>query len=102
MDGLMQRSKQRALVDPVTQSGGRPGLENFIPLTNTLSWQLLKMIVPSTRTPESDYTSRPPIPRSAFENYIRGILSSDPQRRNDFFETAIRLQPQYAAPVFQL
>jgi hypothetical protein len=32
MDGLMQRSKQRALVDLVTQSGGRPGLENFIPL----------------------------------------------------------------------
>lgn len=28
MDGLIQLSKQRGLVDLVTRSGGRPGLEN--------------------------------------------------------------------------
>lgn len=77
-------------------------LEDFIPLTNALSWQILKLVVPATRTPESDYTSRAPVPRSAFENYTRGILSSDPQRRTEYFETAIRLQPQYSSALFQL
>ncbi len=77
-------------------------LDDIIPLTNALSWQLLKIIVPATQTPESDYTSRPPVPRSAFENYVRGILSTDPQRRSEFLETAIRLQPQYPAAVFEL
>ena len=77
-------------------------LEDVIPLTNTLGWQILKLMLPHTLTPESDYTTRPPIPRSAFENYIRGILSTDPRRRNEFFENAIRLYPQYSAAQFQL
>jgi len=77
-------------------------LDDVIPLTNALSWQVLKMIVPVTRTLESDYTSRPPIPRSALENYIRGLLSNDPRRRNDYFENAIRLLPQYGAAFLQL
>jgi tetratricopeptide (TPR) repeat protein/TolB-like protein len=80
--------------------GGR--LDDLIPLTNALSWQLLKIIVPGTRTPESDYTSRPPISRSAFENYIRGILSTDAQRRDEYLENAIRLRPMYSAAVFEL
>lgn len=77
-------------------------LDDVIPLTNVLSWQLLKMIAPGTRTPESDYTSRPPIPRSAFENYVRGILINDPQRRAEYLENAIRLLPSYPAAIFQL
>jgi len=77
-------------------------LDDVIPLTNVLSWQVLKMITPGTTTLESDYTSRPPIPRSAFENYIRGILSGDPRWRREYFENAIRLLPQYAAAIFQL
>ncbi len=77
-------------------------LEDFIPLTNSLSWQVLKIIVPGTKTPESDYTSRPPVPRSVFENYIRGVLATDPQRRSDFFENAIRLQPNYSAALYQV
>jgi tetratricopeptide (TPR) repeat protein/TolB-like protein len=77
-------------------------LDDVIPLATALSWQLLKIVVPGTKTPESDYISRPPIPRSAFENYIRGILSSDPKRRDEYFESAIRLRPNYAAAIFQL
>jgi tetratricopeptide (TPR) repeat protein/TolB-like protein len=77
-------------------------LDDVIPLTNVLSWQLLKMVAPGTHTPESDYTSRPPIPRSAFENYVRGLLVSDPQRRAEYLESAIRLLPQYPAAVFEL
>ena len=77
-------------------------LEDVIPLTASLSWQLLKKIVPGTASPESDYTARPPAPRSAFENYVRGISSQDLQKRIDLLQTAVRLHPQYGPALFQL
>jgi len=77
-------------------------LQDIIPLTMTLSWQLLKKIVPGTASPESDYTARPPAPRSAFENYIRALLSPDAQKRIDLLQTAVRLYPQYDPALFQL
>jgi tetratricopeptide (TPR) repeat protein/TolB-like protein len=77
-------------------------LEDLIPLTASLSWQLLKKIVPGTASPESDYTARPPTPRSAFENYVRGILNQDLQKRIEFLQTAVRLYPRYGSALFQL
>ncbi len=77
-------------------------LEDVIPLTTALSLQLLRKIVPGTRPPESDSTAGPPTPRSAFENYIRGILNPDLQKRIGSLETAVRLYPQYSAALFQL
>jgi tetratricopeptide (TPR) repeat protein/TolB-like protein len=77
-------------------------LEEVIPLTMTLSLQLLKKVVPGTASLESDYTARPPTPRSAFENYVRGILNQDLQKRIELLQTAVRLYPQYTAALFQL
>src|SRR4029079_17633090 len=77
-------------------------LQDVIPLTMTMSWQLLRKIIPGTASPESDYTARPPTPRSAFENYIRGILNQDLQKRIDLLQTAVRLYPQYGPALFQL
>jgi tetratricopeptide (TPR) repeat protein len=83
-----------------TEAKGK--LEDVIPLTNTVSWDLLRKIAPGTSILEEEYMARPPTPLSAFENYIRGILSSDPQKRVEFLQTAIRLHPQYMAAMFQL
>ena len=77
-------------------------LEDVIRLTTSLSWQLLKKIVPGTASPESEYTARPPTPRSAFENYIRGLLSQDLEKRIDLLQTAVRLHPPYGPALFQL
>jgi tetratricopeptide (TPR) repeat protein/TolB-like protein len=77
-------------------------LEDVIPLTMTLSLRLLKKIIPGTASPESDYTARPPTPRSAFENYVRGILNQDIQKRIESLQTAVRLYPQYPSALFQL
>jgi len=77
-------------------------LEDVIPLTMNASWQLLKKLVPGTLSPESDYTARPPIPRSAFESYIRGILNQDLQKRIDLLQTAVRLHPHYGPAQLQL
>src|SRR5262249_33180008 len=59
-------------------------------------------IIPGTAWPESDYTARPPIPRSAFENYIRALFSQDIQKRIELLQTAVRLYPQYGSAVFPL
>jgi len=77
-------------------------LQDVIPLTTTISWQLLRKIVPGTASPEADYTARPPIPRSAFENYIRALLTPDFQKRIELLQTAVRLHPQYDPAWFQL
>ena len=83
-----------------TEAKGK--LEDIIPLTNTVSFDLLRKISPGTPMLEEEYMARPPTPRSAFENYIRGILSVDPQKRVEFLQTAVRLHPQYMAAMFQL
>jgi tetratricopeptide (TPR) repeat protein len=77
-------------------------LEDVIPLATKLSWQLLKKMVPGTSSQESDYSVKPPTPRSAFENYVRAILNQDLQKRIEQLQTAVRLYPQYGSAVFQL
>jgi tetratricopeptide (TPR) repeat protein/TolB-like protein len=77
-------------------------LQDVIPMTMHISWQLLRKIIPGTASPESDYTARPPTPRSPFENYVRALLSQDLEKRIDLLQTAIRLHPQYGPAIFQL
>jgi tetratricopeptide (TPR) repeat protein/TolB-like protein len=77
-------------------------LEDVISITTALSVELLKKIVPGTSPAESDSTGRPPTPSSAFENYVRGILNQDLQKRIDSLQTAVRLYPLYSAALFQL
>jgi len=77
-------------------------LDDVILMAANLSSQLAKGLVPGSALPESDYVERPPIPRSAFEAYVRGVLASDPQRRTELLKDAIRLHPQYTAAIYQL
>jgi len=77
-------------------------LDDVISMTANLSSQLANGLVPGSALPESDYAARPPIPRSAFEAYVRGVLASDPQRRTELLKDAIRLHPQYTAAIYQL
>jgi tetratricopeptide (TPR) repeat protein len=60
---------------------------------------VLKKVVPGVPSAE---TGRPPTPRSAFENYVRGMLNQDLQKRIDQLQTAVRLYPQYDSAIFQL
>src|SRR3989442_4971343 len=77
-------------------------LQDVIPLSMSAAWRILKKAVPDTVSPEADYTARPPVPRSAFENYIRGILTQDFQKRSELLQTAVRLHPQYGPALFEL
>jgi len=77
-------------------------LDDVISMAATLSSQLAKGLVAGAELPESDYAARPPIPRSAFEAYVRGVFASDPQRRTELLKDAIRLHPQYTSAIYQL
>ena len=77
-------------------------LDDVIPLAARLAAQLAKTLVPDSTVPESDYIVRPPVPRSAFEAYVRGSVTADPQRRVQLLQDAIRLHPQYSAALYQL
>jgi tetratricopeptide (TPR) repeat protein len=39
---------------------------------------------------------------SAIENYIRGLLSGDAAQKQKFFEQALKIEPRYSQPAFQL
>jgi len=71
-------------------------------MATSVSFKLARQLVPWSSSPEVDYIARPPVPSSAFEAYIRGILASDSSRRIALFQDAIRLHPKYTAAQFQL
>lgn len=77
-------------------------LAEVIPLTASVTWGVLNAAAPSSAPVEADYTIQPPIPRSAFENYIRGILNQDLKKRIEQLQTAVRLHPPYDAALFEL
>jgi|KBSMisStaDraftv2_1062788.scaffolds.fasta_scaffold134398_2 tetratricopeptide (TPR) repeat protein/TolB-like protein len=77
-------------------------LQNLIPMASRLSFKLARQLVPESTTPESDYIAHPPVPSSAFEDYIRGTIATDSARRITLFQDALRLHPQYTAAVYQL
>lgn len=77
-------------------------LAEVIPLTMSVTWGVLKDVVPGSASLETDYTTQPPIPRSAFENYVRGILNQDLKKRIEQLQTAVRLHPPYDAALFEL
>jgi len=77
-------------------------LDELISMSASLASRLAAALVPGATMPESDYAARPPIPRSAFEAYIRGVMSVDAQRRVELLQDAVRLHPQYTSAIYQL
>ena len=77
-------------------------LQNLIPMASSLSFKLVRQLIPDSKAPESDYIAHPPVPSSAFEAYVRGIIAADSSRRIALFQDALRLHPQYPAAMYQL
>jgi len=77
-------------------------LEDVLPLSMSVAWRILNKAVPGTASPEADYTAQPPVPRSALENYVRGILNQDFRKRTELLQTAVRLHPQYGPALLEL
>jgi tetratricopeptide (TPR) repeat protein len=90
----------RTVAHPAETAEGK--LDEVMSIAGDLAAGIASVLAPGSRPPESDYTLRPPVPRSAFEAYVRGLLTLDPQRSFELFKDAVRLHPQYASATYQL
>ncbi len=92
--------KKLHLYPPVESSGP---LSNLIDLQTMLAWELLQqMPVHPTVTRDQFLKASAPIRLDAFENYVRGILTTSHQQKVHYFRDAIKLNPNYTLAMFQL
>lgn len=78
-------------------------LEDLAALEAHLGWQVLEHLNPKTAPSEQDFMkARPPVRLDAVENYVRGLLATNPEQRHRFFTQAARLDEHYSQPCFQL
>ena len=86
---------------PVIQSRGP--LADFVDLQTAVAWQLLhEMPNPPQETQQQFAKTEPPIRLDAFENYVRGVVTTVPQSKIHYFKEAIRLNPNYSGAALQL
>ena len=86
---------------PVIQSRGP--LEDFVDLQTAVAWQLLhEMPNPQPGTQQQFVKSAPPIRLDAFENYVRGVVTTSRQSKIHYFKEALRLNPTYSVAALEL
>ena len=78
-------------------------LERLLDLQGDLAWRLLRQLDSTFPSSRDAFLARSPtLHASAFESYVRGLLSMDRQQQRRYFLQANRLEPAYAAPVYRL
>jgi tetratricopeptide (TPR) repeat protein len=92
--------KKLHLYPPVESSGPLP---NLIDLQTMLAWEVLQQMPGhSAITRDQFLTAVPPVRLDAFENYIRGTMSSSYPQRVHYFHDALKLNPNYTLAMLQL
>jgi tetratricopeptide (TPR) repeat protein len=78
-------------------------LEDLASLETHLAWRCLNLLAPKSAPSEQDFRrDRPPVRLDAIENYIRGLLATSLEQKHRFFTQAVRLDPRFSEPCFQL
>jgi tetratricopeptide (TPR) repeat protein len=96
---LMDMEKLR-LSPEVTEAG--PLIE-LIDLQTALAWDLLRIIRPDFPVSRDAFNAAaPPLRLDAFENYVRGMSTTDPEEKIRHFRAAVRTAPNYTAALLQL
>jgi tetratricopeptide (TPR) repeat protein len=86
---------------PMIQSRGP--LAEFIDLQTAVAWQLLhEMPNPAPGTQQQFVKTALPIRLDAFENYVRGVVTTSRQSKIHYFKEALRLNPSYAVASLEL
>src|SRR5689334_10280902 len=92
--------KNLRLLAEVHESGPLPKL---LDVQNALAWDLLSQLQPGIAGSRTAFLAQAPVVRlDAFENYIRGITAQTRPEKIQRFREAVRLNPNYAAAIFQL
>ncbi len=78
-------------------------LEDLASLQRHVAWQTLQFVVPRSAPGEDEFIRlHPGVRVDALENYIRGLLAATPEEKHRFFTQAVRLEPNYSQPCFEL
>lgn len=78
-------------------------LEDLAALQDHLAWQVLQFVKSETAPTEAEFKSRHPAVRvDAIESYVRGLLAPGADEKHRLFTQAVRLDPRYSQPCFQL
>lgn len=77
--------------------------EHLLDAQARLAWRVLRQRDPVFPLSLVSFQQRRPrIPISAFESYVRGLMSPDRDQQLRYFLQAARLEPSYAPPAFRL
>ena len=78
-------------------------LEDLASLQNRLCYRTLVELLPDARLDEQQFLAKRTRTRiDALENYVRGLLATDPAAQHRFFTHAARLDANFSPPCFQL
>ncbi len=78
-------------------------LEDLASLETHLAWQCLKVLAGEKAPSEEEFRrDRPTVRLDAIENYVRGLLAPTAEQQHRFFTQAVRLDPRFSEPSFQL
>ncbi len=77
--------------------------EHLLDAQARLAWRVLRQRDPVFPLSLVSFQQRRPrIPISAFESYVRGLMTSDRDQQLRYFLQAARLEPSYGPPAFRL
>src|SRR3990172_7479374 len=77
--------------------------DRLLQLQGRLAWQILRRLDPTFPVSLDAFLARfPNLPVSAFESYVRGLLSAGREQKLQYFRQASHLAPGYGAPAFRL
>jgi tetratricopeptide (TPR) repeat protein len=86
---------------PEVKRTGR--LADFVALQSSLAWTLLQEMPNPPEVSEQQFIrASAPIRLDAFEDYVRGVVSSSRPQKIRYLKEALRLNPGYTAAAFQL
>jgi Flp pilus assembly protein TadD/TolB-like protein len=78
-------------------------LVNLISIETGLAYELLKNMNPQTKVSKVEFmNAAQPVRLDAFENYIRGLVTTDRAEKIKRLKEAVRLNPQYTLAMLQL
>lgn len=77
-------------------------LTQLLDIQNALAWDLLHTLNVAPGTRDSFLRAASPVRLDALENYIRGVIATEPAEKVRFFKQAVKLKPDYADAQFLL
>lgn len=92
--------RRLTLSPPVEERGSFTQLRD---VQSRLAWKILRQLDPALPFSQQAFLQgSAPLPATAFESYVRGLLALTRERQMRYFLQAARSQPGYSPPAFRL